>query len=92
MFVRARTVGRRLELALTETRRVDGRVKQEHVASLGSVRLPLTIAGRVAFWAKLHGRLARLGNRLSAEDHANLRGCSCPRRDADGGRAAGVAA
>jgi hypothetical protein len=74
MFVRFRSTARRLELALAETRRIDGKVKQEHVASLGSIPLPLTVAGRIAFWAQLHARLARLANRISSEDHSKILG------------------
>jgi hypothetical protein len=39
-------------------------VRQEHVASLGSIKTPLTVTDRIAFWARLHERLARLGNRV----------------------------
>jgi hypothetical protein len=66
MFVRVRQSAGRLQLSIVETRRADGRVRHEHLASLGSIPLPLTPAGRIAFWAKLHERLARLSNRLDA--------------------------
>jgi len=33
----------------------DGKVRQEHVASLGSISLPLTVAGRMDFWAHSAG-------------------------------------
>jgi hypothetical protein len=74
MFVRFRSTARRLELALAETRRIGGKVKQEHVASLGSIPLPLTVGGRIAFWAQLHARLARLANRISGDDHNKILG------------------
>jgi hypothetical protein len=64
MFVRFRETAYRLQVSLVETRRVDGKVRHEHVASLGSIATPQTVAGRVTFWARLHERLARLGNRL----------------------------
>jgi hypothetical protein len=45
-----------------------GKVRKEHIASLGSVETPLT-AGRVAFWQQLNGRLARLDNRSYMPSH-----------------------
>jgi hypothetical protein len=46
------------------TVRSNGRVRQEHVASLGSIELPLSVAGRLAFWKRLHERLHKLSNRV----------------------------
>jgi hypothetical protein len=40
MFTRFRQAGHRLQVSLVETRRADGRVRHEHVASLGSIRDP----------------------------------------------------
>ena len=37
MHVRSRLHHRRLQISLIDTRRVDGKVRQEHLASLGSV-------------------------------------------------------
>jgi hypothetical protein len=67
MFVRFRQSGRRLHLRLVETRRINGKVRQEHFASLGSIEIPQTIPDRIAFWQQLHERLARLANRLTGE-------------------------
>jgi hypothetical protein len=39
---------------LVETRRLNGKVRHEHVASLGAIAAPLTIADRVVFWTRLH--------------------------------------
>jgi hypothetical protein len=39
-----------------------------------SVETPLTVAGRVAFWQQLNGRLARLDNRLDAAAQGKIRG------------------
>ena len=64
MFVRFRQTPRRLQLSLVETRRVDGRVHHEHIASLGALRHPPESADRVEFWRRLFQRLGRLGNRL----------------------------
>ena len=51
----------RLQLSLIETRRCDGKVRHEHIASLGS-----SVAERIAFWTRLHERLAKLANRVDA--------------------------
>jgi hypothetical protein len=64
----------RLQVSLIETRRVDGRVRHEHIASLGSIVTPLSVEGRVAFWKRLHERLAKLANRVDAETQGKLLG------------------
>jgi hypothetical protein len=74
MFVRFREMRRRLQLSLVENRRDNGRVRHEHVASLGSVATPLTVAGRVEFWQSLHQRLGRLSNRVDGEMQAKIFG------------------
>jgi hypothetical protein len=74
MFVRFRKSSRRLDASLVETRRVGGKVRQEHVASLGSIAVPATVADRVAFWPRLHARLAALSNRIDAEAQAKIFG------------------
>jgi hypothetical protein len=66
MFVRFRETAYRLQCSLVETRRIGRNVRHEHIAMLGSVEVPLTVEGRLAFWQKLHERLAKLGNRLDA--------------------------
>ncbi len=72
MFVRFRQQGRRLQPSLMQTRRVAGKVRNEHVASLGSVDADVSVRERLAYWAKLPDRLARLGNRVSPDDHAKI--------------------
>jgi hypothetical protein len=72
MFVRFQQQGRRLQPSLMQTRRVDGKVRSEHIASLGSVDADLSVRERLAFWAKLPGRLARLANRIGSEEHAKI--------------------
>jgi hypothetical protein len=57
----------RLEVSILETRREGGKVKQEHVASLGSAPLDCTIEDRVYFWAACDERLARLANRIGPD-------------------------
>jgi hypothetical protein len=74
MFIRFRQSTHRLQVSLAETRRVEGKVKHEHVASLGSVPDPPKTADRFAFWQALHGRLARLANRVDAATQAMILG------------------
>jgi hypothetical protein len=66
MFVRFRQQGRRLQASMMLTRRVAGKMHTEHIASLGSVDAEVSVRERLAFWAKLPERLARLGNRVGA--------------------------
>lgn len=74
MFVRFRAARRRLQASLTETRRVAGAVRHEHIASLGSISTAQSVADRIAFWQELHQRLARLANRLDAAAQAKVLG------------------
>jgi hypothetical protein len=67
MFVRFRQVANRLQANLESTRRVAGKVKAEHIATLGSVPLAPSIADRQAFWAKANERLGRLANRIGPD-------------------------
>jgi hypothetical protein len=46
MSVRFRQSRRRLQCSLIETRRVDGKVRREHVAGLGAVPIEPSIAAR----------------------------------------------
>jgi hypothetical protein len=74
MFARFRTLSCRLQVSIVETRRVDGQVRQEHIAGLGAARLPLSPETRLQFWEKLYPRLARLANRLDGEAQAKILG------------------
>jgi hypothetical protein len=74
MFVRFRQTLSSIQVSLVETRRIDGRVRHEHVAGLGSIAEPMTIADRVAFWSALYQRLAKLSNRIDAEAHGKILG------------------
>jgi hypothetical protein len=74
MFVRFRQVGRRLKVSLVETRRTEGKVRHEHIAGLGSVVIPSDVPERIAFWRKLHERLARLANRIDSETQGKILG------------------
>ena len=55
-----------------QTRRVSGKMQSEHIASLGSVDAEVSVRERLAFWAKLPERLARLGNRVGPDDQAKV--------------------
>ena len=57
-----------------QTRRVSGKICNEHIASLGSVDADVSVRERLAFWAKLPERLARLGNRVHPNEHAKIYG------------------
>jgi hypothetical protein len=72
MRARFRLQHRRLQISLVHSHRIDGRVHEDHVAALGSIPVPMTVAGRVAFWDKAHDRLARLANRLGQEGYAKI--------------------
>jgi hypothetical protein len=72
MFVRFRQSTHRLQLSLVETRRLAGKVRHEHVASLGAIVTPTSVADRIAFWEQLNERLARLSNRIDAETQGKL--------------------
>jgi hypothetical protein len=74
MFVRFRRSAKHLALSLVETRRVDGKVVHEHIASLGSVETPPAIHQRIAFWRRLHERLAKLDNRIDPATQGKLLG------------------
>ena len=65
MFVRFRPSRDRLQAGLVEPHRIAGKVRQDHIAGLGSVGMPPTVADRLTFWRKVEDRLAKLGNRLS---------------------------
>jgi hypothetical protein len=64
----------RVQVSIAESRRVDGKVRPEHIAALGAVGDPATIADRVAFWGQLHQRLDKLSNRISGDDQAKIIG------------------
>jgi len=55
-----------------ESRRENGKVRHEHLASLGSIETPLSVATRIEFWRRLHERLDQLSNRLDAETRGKV--------------------
>jgi hypothetical protein len=55
-------------------------------ASLGSVDAEVSVRERLAFWAKLPERLARLGNRIGPDDQAKVHAALArPHPDGDAG-------
>jgi hypothetical protein len=56
-----------LAMSLVENCRENGKVRHEHVVSLGSIEMPPSVAARIEFWRRLHERLDELSNRLDAE-------------------------
>src|SRR5215831_16525806 len=72
MFVYFRETPYGLAMSLVETRRENSKVRHEHVASLGSIETPPSVAARIEFWRELHERLAQLSNRLDAETQGKL--------------------
>ena len=59
-------------MSLVENRRENGRICHEHVANLGSIETPPSVAARIEFWRGLHERLAQLSNRLDAETRGKV--------------------
>jgi hypothetical protein len=74
MFVRFRPTKFRLDASLVETRRIDGKAQSEHIASLGSCRVPPTVADRITFWSRANACLSRLQNRIDEDTRAKLLG------------------
>src|SRR5262245_11803485 len=74
MLVHFRETPYGLAMSLVETRRESGKVRHEHVASLGSIETPPSVAARIEFWRGLHERLAQLSNRLDAERRGKVIG------------------
>jgi hypothetical protein len=72
MFARFHQTPSRLQVSLRESRRVGGKPRCEHIASLGSVPEPMTIAGRVEFYRRASERLAKLSNRIGADDKKKI--------------------
>jgi hypothetical protein len=54
------------------TRRVAGKIQNEHIAGLGTVDADVSVRERIAFWTELPGRLARLANRVGPDDHPKI--------------------
>jgi hypothetical protein len=74
MFVHFRETPYGLAMSVVENRRENGKVRHEHVLSLGSIETPPSVAARIEFWRELHERLAELSNRLDAETRGKVLG------------------
>jgi hypothetical protein len=74
MLVHFRETPYGLAMSLVETRRENGRVRHEHVARLGSIETPPSVASRIEFWRGLHERLAQVSSRLDAETRGKVLG------------------
>jgi hypothetical protein len=72
MFARFRQVRDRLAVSIVAPARDGAKVRQGHVASLGSVPLPPSPVDRVVFWTRVHQRLATLGNRMDDKARAAI--------------------
>ena len=59
MFARFRQARDRLNVSIVEAARAGAKVRQNHVASLGSVPLSPSPADRVRFWIKAKQRLGK---------------------------------
>jgi ATP-dependent exoDNAse (exonuclease V) beta subunit len=59
-------------VSLRECRRVAGKPRCEHIASLGSIPVPMTITDRVGFYRRASERLKSLANRIGAEDKKKI--------------------
>jgi hypothetical protein len=57
----------RLEVSIVETHREGRKVRQKHIASLGSIDADQYLQDREAFWLECEDRLARLSNRLGPD-------------------------
>src|SRR6476619_8120798 len=64
MLVHFRETPYGLAMSLVESRRENGKVHHEHLASLGSIETPLSVATRIEFWHRFHERLDALCHRL----------------------------
>ena len=72
MLVRFRQTTAGLQCSLVETRRIDGIVRYEHVATVGSVPASPSVADRLAFWRRFYEHLAELANRIDAETQGKI--------------------
>ena len=72
MLVRFRQTAAGLQCSLVETRRINGTVRYEQVASLGSVPASPSVADRIAFWRRVYQTLAELANRIDADAQGKI--------------------
>ena len=70
--MRFRQTAAGLQCSLVETRRIDGKVRYEQVASLGSVSRSPSVGDRLAFWRRIYEQLAELADRIDAETQGQI--------------------
>src|SRR6201993_3620121 len=79
MLVHFRETPYGLAMTLVESRGENGKVRHEHLASLGSIETPPSVAARIEFWRRLHERLDQPSNRLDAERRGKGMGAGAAR-------------
>jgi hypothetical protein len=72
MLVRFRQTAAGLQCSLVETHRIDGAVRYEQVANLGSVSAPPSVADRLGFWRRVYETLAELASRIDADTQGKI--------------------
>ena len=72
MLIRFRQTAAGLQCSLVETRRIDGAVRYEQVASLGSVPASPSVADRIALWRRVYETLAELASRIDADTQGKI--------------------
>src|SRR5262245_12957018 len=72
MLVRFRQTAAGLQCSLVEIRRIDGAVRYEQVASVGSVPASPSVSDRITFWRRVYETLAELANRIDAETQGKI--------------------
>jgi hypothetical protein len=72
MLVRFRRTAAGLQCSLVETRRIEGTVRYEQVASLGSVPASPSVADRITFWRRVYQTLAELASRIDADTQGKI--------------------
>jgi hypothetical protein len=72
MLVRFRQTAAGLQCSLVETRRIDGSVRYEQVASLGPVPASPSVSDRIAFWRRVYETFAELASRIDADTQGKI--------------------
>jgi hypothetical protein len=72
MLVRFRQTAAGLQCSLVETHRIDGAVRYEQVASLGSVPASPSVSDRIGFWRRVYETLAELASRIDADTQGKI--------------------
>jgi hypothetical protein len=72
MLVRFRQTAAGLQCSLVETRRIDGAVRYEQVASFGLVPASPSVADRIAFWRRVYETLAELASQIDADTQGKI--------------------